>query len=657
MPARKRLSKRRIRGVEVILSTGTPAGLEKQASRRPLTKDVHAPALTSSAPSVQCANFGGGAEEMVSGRVDWRVRRPFGDIEIELHPGAVDDEAREATRRDLRHLVYDFKYRDPEARRVVAEIHTRLKELPASAARGDVYDLDSGSPRADAIGEELYAAARSGTIVVRRRETRSVVVPLDLPGEQVLGPDTSAKHVYTVCVLDDTGAPVVGAKLTLDIAGDKQDKTTDGSGKVTVEKTVSDTGKATLTNGVDLVDKLWPQWANPISDKPYPGDQVIQAVVTQPIAPLSAPADWVVTLVLQRPPIWRVRMVGMFFDGDKCFILPQALDGIQSVVAMHRAHPAAKVLIVGHEGGDEVTGSVDLALARAKILAGYLTSKSDDWMPYFGSDKSDRQRWGVREVQLMLSALSGKEGPFYDGSSPGVMDDKTAAALKAFQTANGLTADGKAGADTRKALVTRYMAIEDTSLTAGVTPVAHGCTGHEDDTITQDGLQPDDRRLEVLFFDMEIKPPPSGDTSDGGSPEYPAWRARLVETVDFENHGIHVQIVDLKKQPVRLSAVHLDGPAAQDATTDEHGFVTFWGLLPGDYTVSGTSRTGIPIPQTKITYPTAKTILGSRVVMSSGKAGDNGAAGEGKAGQGAADAPNASGGSPSPASSAPQGAS
>jgi hypothetical protein len=374
----------------------------------------------------------------------------------------------------------------------------------------------------------------------------------------------------------------------------------------------------TVTNLDALRDKLWPQWAKPLADKAPPGNRVIQAVVTQPLAPLSAPADWVVTLVLQRPPIWRVRMVGMVFDADKCFVLPQALDGIRSAVAMHQAHPAAKVLIVGHEGGDEATGGVDLALARAKMLAAYLTSKPDDWMSWFGPDKSQRQRWGVREVQLVLSALSGPEGkPFYDGSSPGVMDERTAAALKAFQAANGLAADGKPNAATRKALVTKYMAIEDTSLATGVQPVSHGCTGHQDDTITQDGLQPDDRRLEVLFFDTEIKPAPSGDTSDGGSPEYPAWRARLVQTVDFENHGIHVQIVDTQRLPLPLATVHLEGPAAQDTVADEHGFVTFWGLVAGEYTVYGKSRTGIPLPPTKLTYPTAKTIVGARVVKDS----------------------------------------
>ena len=567
---------------------------------------------------------------MRSAHDTWRVRRPFGDIEIELHPASVDAAAREASLRELRHLVSDFKYRQPEARRAVLAVYDRMRGFSGSVSRSEACGLDTGSHGANAIGEELLVAARSGVIVVRRREVRSVVIPLDTPSEAVLGPDSSTKHVYTVYVADDTGAPVAGAKLTVEIAGDKQDMTTDGSGKVTVDKTVSDTGTVTLTNAAELVDKLWPQWAKPLADKPFPGDQITQAVVTQSIAPLKAPADWFVTLVLTRPPIWRVRMVGMIFDGDKCFLLPQALDGIKSVVAMHEAHPAAKVLIVGHEGGDEVQGSVDLALGRAKILADYLTSKPDDWMTWFGSDKSDRARWGVREVQLMLSVLPGADGkPFYDGSSPGVLDDRTVSSLKAFQTANGLTADGKPSSDTRKALVNKYMSIEDTSLAAGVTPVAHGCTGHEDDTITQDGLQPDDRRLEVLFFDTDMKPPPSGDTSDGGSPEYPAWRARLVQTVDFENHGIHVQIVDTQKQPVPLSQVHLDGPAPQDTMTDEHGFVTFWGMLPGDYTVSGTSRTGIPIPQTKITYPTAKTILGARVVKSGGKAGDSGPSGGG----------------------------
>jgi hypothetical protein len=545
----------------------------------------------------------------------WRVHRPFGDIEIELHPDSSDDATIEDSVREIQHLVHDFRFRQPGALRVILEVHARMRGLTGSPPPSSIQDLDAGSSRAAAVGEELLQAARAGVIVARRREVRSVVLPLDTPSQDALGPASSEQHVYTIRVVDDTGAPVAGVALELDIDGGSESQTTSGSGDVTVTRSAPGTATFEVTNLADLRDKLWPQWAKPVADQAPAGDQVYMAPIGQPIAGLTAPSDWLVKLVLTRPPIWRVRMVGMLFDADKCFLIPQALDGIRSIVAMHQAHPAAKVLIVGHEGGDEVTAGPDIALARAKVLSAYLTSNPDDWMPWFDADKSQRQRWGVREVQLILSAMSGADGkPLYTGNSAGVMDASTTAALQAFQQASGLPVDGKAGAATRKALVTKYMSLEDTSLAAGVQPVAHGCSGHSDDTLTQDGLQPDDRRMEVLFFDVDMKPPPSGDTSSAGSPEYPAWTLRTVQTVDFENHGIHVQIVDTQKQPVALATVHLDGPAAQDTTADEHGFVSFWGLVAGDYTVQATSRTGIAVPPTKITYPTAKTVDGARAL-------------------------------------------
>jgi outer membrane protein OmpA-like peptidoglycan-associated protein len=573
-------------------------------------------------------------------RDTWRARGPFGDVEIELHPGSVDAVGREASLRELRPLIYDFKYRQPEARRVVLEVYARLRGLPTSAVRGAAFDFDMGSQRAAAVGEELLFAARAGVLVARRREVRSVVVPLDTPPEEVLGPESTTKHIYNVRVVDDTGAAVAGVALSLDVDGAVESQTTHEAGRVTVEKPAPGTAIVTVTNLDDVREKLWPQWSKPVAHTPPAADQVYSASISQPIAPLRAPSDWHVTLVLTRPPIWRVRMVGMLFDADKCFLLPQALDGIRSIVAMHQAHPAAKVVIVGHEGGDEVTGGLDMALGRAKILAAYLTSKVEDWMPWFDPDKSQRQRWGVREVQLMLSALTGSKGsPFYDGSSAGVMDAKTTDALKAFQLVCGLPVDGKAAASTRKALVTKYMALEDTSLAAGVTPVAHGCTGHEDDTLTQDGLQPDDRRMEVLFFDLDLRPAPSGETSAPGAPEYPAWRMRLAETVDFENHGIHVQIVDTQKQPMPFATAHLDGPKSQETTADEHGFVSFWGLVAGGYTLNATSKTGRPVAPSKITYPTAKTIEEARARPVRGRT--------------ALDSPDTSGGSSSTTSAAP----
>ncbi len=550
---------------------------------------------------------------MGSLRNAWTYRGDFGTVDIELRDGASGDKRGE-TATQLHRLLFAFVNRNAEARRVVLAIYARMSGVVGSNARASTVEFDTRSPRAAAMRDEILRAGADGRLVARGREVQSIVVAVPDAGDAALGPNSSSTHVYKLYVVDDTGAPVSGAKLTVDIAGDKQDKTTDGSGKVSIEKPDPGTATVTLTNLDELRDKLWSQWAKPLATDPPAGDQITESVVTKALPPLKAPSDWLVTLVLQRPPIWRVRMVGMIFDADKCFVLPQALGGVQSIVAMQQAHPTAQVLVVGHEGGDEMAGSVDLALARAKILNGYLTSKSDDWMPWFGSDKSDRQRWGTREVQLILSAVAGADGsPYYVGTASGVTDDTTTKALRAFQTDAGLPVDGRPGASTQAALVKKYMSLEGTTLPASVTPVAHGCTGHEDDTMTQDGLQPDDRRLEVLFFDgTEIKPPPSGDTSDGGSPEYPAWRARLIETVDFENHGIHVQILDVQKQPVAFADVHLAGPTSEDSTTDAHGFVTFWGLVAGDYTVTGMTTAGQKLAPSKLTYPTAKTVAGTR---------------------------------------------
>ena len=149
------------------------------------------------------------------------VRRPFGDIEIELHPGSVDAAAREASLRELSHLVYDFKYRDPEARRAVLSVYARLQGLDASIVRSKAYDFDFGSPRAQALGDELLDAARAGVIIARRRETRSIIVPIDAPSEVVLGPDSSKEDAPTskswvgIVLLDQDGTPVPNRKYRI----------------------------------------------------------------------------------------------------------------------------------------------------------------------------------------------------------------------------------------------------------------------------------------------------------------------------------------------------------------------------------------------------------------------------------------------------------
>lgn len=305
----------------------------------------------------------------------------------------------------------------------------------------------------------------------------------------------------------------------------------------------------------------------------------------------------------------RVRLTGMVFDANKSFLLPGALGGIKKIIAVHKQYPKAQVLVVGHAGSDEDLAGSDIAFDRAQMLAAYLKSKPNLWLNQFGPDVKPRSRWGTRELQLMLSALPAGGKPYYAGKSSGVTDAETTAALKAFQSAQGLPADGKGDFKTRKALVEAYMGLENTTLAEDVMPVAHGVEGHGGDTAAGSGAETDARRLEVFFFEVAIEPQPSATTSSGQGSPYPKWLENVVETQDFENHGIHVRIVDVKMQPVPFAEVKLSGPTSGQATCDEHGFVSFTGLKFGEYTLSS-EKNGYKVGTSRLKYPTARTVPG-----------------------------------------------
>jgi hypothetical protein len=208
---------------------------------------------------------------MAVSRFQWRVRRPLGNLEIELHPATVDAEARDDSVRELRALLYDFTHRQPEARRVVMEILAQLRGLDASRVRGEADDLDTGSPRTTALGEELLSAAQAGVLVARRVEARSVVVPLDTPSQQVLGPDSAgeappSKTWIGLVLVDQDGTPVPGRPYRVVLPdGTTQDGTLDSNGTAFVRNL--DPGSC----------QIWCPYVEPHPAVPYTvqqGDQV-----------------------------------------------------------------------------------------------------------------------------------------------------------------------------------------------------------------------------------------------------------------------------------------------------------------------------------------------------------------------------------------------
>jgi hypothetical protein len=126
----------------------------------------------------------------------WTVRGPFGSVEVELDPAAsLDAASGEASLRELRRLVYDFKYRDPEARRVVFAVHARLQGLGSTAAgRGD--DLDTGSPRAAPPPSGRSCSMRPAvTLIATTVSSRFVRVTVP----EAEGP--TARHIYIRAVI------------------------------------------------------------------------------------------------------------------------------------------------------------------------------------------------------------------------------------------------------------------------------------------------------------------------------------------------------------------------------------------------------------------------------------------------------------------------
>jgi outer membrane protein OmpA-like peptidoglycan-associated protein len=240
------------------------------------------------------------------------------------------------------------------------------------------------------------------------------------------------------------------------------------------------------------------------------------------------------------PMVRRVRLVGMFFDSSKCFLLPSAIPGLQAIKEHYDAHPQSKLLLVGHtdtSGRDAYNET--LSLERADAVAAYLTDKTDAWEAFFGADKAPEKRWGALEVQHMLSRLPEK-GPFlYRGTPNGVKDPAHDKAVRAYQQSKGLSVDGIAGPKTCKALIADYMALDRTSLPSSISITTHGCGENFPVTDTADGVRnPDNRRVEMFFFDDAIEPPPPAKISKKGSTAYPQWLAQVGETFELGQDGV-----------------------------------------------------------------------------------------------------------------------
>ena len=157
------------------------------------------------------------------------------------------------------------------------------------------------------------------------------------------------------------------------------------------------------------------------------------------------------------------RLEDLRFEFDSSFILPDVAPEMVLLADLIDQHtlelpgpPAQKIRpplsVFGHAdpvGNDDYNKK--LSGRRATAVYAMLVRDTDLWEDLH-SQPQGGDNWGHKSVQTMLGALGHDPGPADAHQTPQSRD-----AVKAYQTSNGLPADGLAGPATRKALFRDYM--------------------------------------------------------------------------------------------------------------------------------------------------------------------------------------------------------
>lgn len=432
-----------------------------------------------------------------------------------------------------------------EARRLIeaaAEQHGRHFARELLAGMGPSAPDDD-----DAALEILVQQLVDGTLVLVRQESspRRLDAPRSTWLSELVGPGGEEPQRFEpardettwfeVRVVDELGQPLEGVGLSLFVDGTDHRITTDSEGVARVEG-------ATLSNATVKIDDLAalrelvrPRWEQ-VREGDWlasePEHTYLGARAPLPVVRIRSKTPH--TLVVQ-PRVILARIKGMLFDTSKSFLLPNALAHLPRLTSLYANNPHSTLLLVGHtDTTGDPEGNDPLSLERAEMVAAFLRDDPDPWLVWYGSSKPSAKRWGAREDGLMLQAVLARTGEAVEGS-----------ALVHFQRTRGLTVDGIAGPQTRRALITEYMQADGTTLPPSVELVLHGCgesfpldaAGESLEVRAADGESDAvDRRVELLFFEraLGILPAPPGPVSGPDDPEYPEWRRRAVETLELD---------------------------------------------------------------------------------------------------------------------------
>lgn len=380
------------------------------------------------------------------------------------------------------------------------------------------------------------------------------------------GPMLPDVHGFQVRFVDEVGEDLAGLALRFEHGGRSEAQSTDSSGVAQIFGSIASVATVTVADEAALAAVLERRWSEPRNDRRWLESQDAQIITC---CGDKLPGVYLrpetVRLVSVQPAVACTRLLGGFFDSAKCFLLPEGLAGVRSVVSRYKQYRMAKLLIVGHTDADGTSAYNDgLSLERAESLKQYLTGDVDSWLRWYGGDVAEKKRWGSVEDLAMLDALP-------DAASRATNETL----VRWFQRTRGLTLDGRAGPQTRAVLVEEYMALDGTSLPAGIEVTTHGCGEHFPQKVTADGaVEAENRRVEVFYFEgpLGILPPPAGKNSGPGTLEYPEWVRKARQWHDH-------RIPPVGTFTSRLAVDELAGTAKD---IGEYGFVSWMNRVFGD---------------------------------------------------------------------------
>jgi len=380
------------------------------------------------------------------------------------------------------------------------------------------------------------------------------------------------KTWFEVKVVDEFGKPLDGLEVVFS-QGSRQEKLeTNGAGVVRWKDVQgSSTAWVNVANLATLREILKPRYAKAGDRKLPDGADVTKVMlgIDDPGKLLSSELPGI--LVIAKA-LTRVRLIGMHFDTNKCFLREPAMHGIRKVVSVYKANPTGKLLIVGHtDTVDTDAYNLDLSVERAEAVKAYLKDDVAAWEAWFSDGKLEMKRWGSREISDMIKALPCEKSvaDFQHWSNDSRGTD--------------LKVDGIAGPKTRRALIEAYMALDGTSLPKSIDAVVHGCGEffpRKDlgDKFGKDGVKAEEnRRVEMFCFDDAIQPPVPGTKATKGEPEYDKWNAQVTKNVDIGKEPYlesRVRLTDSDKLPMKFTPCNV-APMGYSQISDDEGWVHF----------------------------------------------------------------------------------